>query len=891
MSKRASRRCRYVAGILARVKRKEGTAAAAASVFDEIEAQEKILRCAVLGNEAAVQVARASSWTKGRSPADCVILIRAGQWASFRRKYKNWPLLAEVFDKNTFLGRKLTRMAFNRLVRGRDPVRRVDAILAYHFDQYDERFHPGDIAELMARLDRGAEQADRIARLLLALDIMNHDTYFRALLLNPSSKLIEFTKSGNFNDYDAQSRSLYRLLSGNWQYFFLQPEQSLALLRSHVQRAHPSFRDLVIASARAIPASKARERCEIHLAINDQAGLFDACPQTVEVLVDYLDRPQPVSTWASAILSNLERQDARDKLIAFFLANGNEKIKDICLTSGYTLCGAAQEKALYFFLSGRFDDYDSLDFERTFLRSAYRSADANTQMRIREQLKSCGRPDWMSAVLLPDIDIDSSEQALDHPAEVMQALSAAGQWQSIFELITRLPLEQSLIGLRHLCASDWTPDGEHDRQLYCRIMNLIKEGIEFDFPSLHKALPVVQKAASIRMRGPIKDMAFAPTGSAIALATGAKRVLTWNFQKASLETCYAKFERGIDLITFCGQAMIAAESSAGDAEVWLFLCREDEHDFLRNCGEPLIGLAGFDSCQLLTVTRSGVANTFILSTDLCGRPLLHASSFFHVGGRVRNVVVDRDGACALIFHDRICEMRLPELAVQCRLTPAKGTTCGVAGLFGDQFILGLNSGDVCVYDPATSGHDQRALRSSHHRRQPEHLPGGISYASAPERQSGQVLSRLAGSVVSIISTKFGFYCISSSGDIVLIDDANQVIGRSRLGFSESKRVTAARISADQSYMALGHADGTVSLCDLRIRDLRQNLEQPIAGLHAREADLLAQAANSLLVPAKVRNTFLLMQKLIALRSRFDIDISMEACIKRGDFDIELADDC
>jgi hypothetical protein len=58
----------------------------------------------------------------------------------------------------------------------------------------------------------------------------------------------------------------------------------------------------------------------------------------------------------------------------------------------------AHQRALFYFLTGQWEQYESLDFDHTLLRMVYEAGHEDLRKRIAEQARRAGRVDWVEVV-------------------------------------------------------------------------------------------------------------------------------------------------------------------------------------------------------------------------------------------------------------------------------------------------------------------------------------------------------------------------------------------------------------------------------------------------------------------------------------------------------------
>ena len=100
-------------------------------------------------------------------------------------------------------------------------------------------------------------------------------------------------------------------------------------------------------------------------------------------------------------------------------------------------------------------------------------------------------------------------------------------------------------------------------------------------------------------------------------------------------------------------------------------------------------------------------------------------------------------------------------------------------------------------------------------------------------------------------------------------------------------MTSLRVSPDESFMAVGNSQASLSLWDLRVLDAQMLLESPFARARpALLATLNVLADNENLDP-RARLALKFAGCVLQHRFRFDIELGEAPTIMMGEFDIEI----
>src|SRR5262249_22235327 len=127
-------------------------------------------------------------------------------------------------------------------------------------------------------------------------------------------------------------------------------------------------------------------------------GSAEAIRLLAETVLNYSDTE--LGTSALQKLEQLARGKnvpAQEALCRLVMANGHAEAARIVEQYGYVPHDETR-RALFFFLSCNWDEYEKLDFNLFLLRQAYEAADARLRRRIASMARRAGRLEWVEVV-------------------------------------------------------------------------------------------------------------------------------------------------------------------------------------------------------------------------------------------------------------------------------------------------------------------------------------------------------------------------------------------------------------------------------------------------------------------------------------------------------------
>ncbi len=106
--------------------------------------------------------------------------------------------------------------------------------------------------------------------------------------------------------------------------------------------------------------------------------------------------------------------------------------------------------------------------------------------------------------------------------------------------------------------------------------------------------------------------------------------------------------------------------------------------------------------------------------------------------------------------------------------------------------------------------------------------------------------------------------------------------------ASGQQITALRVSPDEAFMALGGADATISLWDLRPLEVPGLFARPLALGTPNHLAALRLLLDQPQIPVELQHAMLYIERVLRFRFRFDVEVSEAPEILPGEFEIELA---
>ncbi len=577
-----------------------------------------------------------------------------------------------------------------------------------------------------------------------------------------------------------------------------------------------------------------------------------ASPDQPEVYADILNHGYPTlnaelrSIFLAVLSEHIQKgsQPAADALAALFLRFDDPQALHTALTLQAAPSDSLQ-RALFFFLSGQWAEYERVDFNHTLLTSVYDAASPALRRRILAQSRASGHIEWLNPATSARPRWLSELSAADWQTAV-QALAQSERAADLWKLILVSPPTESIRILDVLRKLGWQPPNAQDRDFYAQLLTLGNECQRTPFtlaqPRRLKGLEAV-----------VSSLLFEPSGSYLIAGTTASAIHFfdiphWDFQ----EQVILAPTRPIRTLAVNAQGSYLA-AAGGDNAVHIF--RLDNYQLAKSitghtnlirglaisADERTFFSAGFDGTvrawrfpvggelwqaapgdQEITSLHCSAQGDLLITTGSLGK--------LHVWG-----AADGQKLWELPAHDG------PITALALSPSAAAAVTAG-------------RDGRLCVWNYASG-------RSLNH------------FSLPPE--TGRATCLIHHPTISAV------FMGDDRGQITCWNPIN---GQALLPAltNHSKAILAAAVSPDGRFLVTSAMDGSLLAWDLELFLLtHQNLEQLPPAALSRVQSLLAANTHP---TERVWLTYVL--EILRRRQQYEIELG-SAVIQAGEFDIQL----
>lgn len=242
-------------------------------------------------------------------------------------------------------------------------------------------------------------------------------------------------------------------------------------------------------------------------------------PVERQITLDQLDR-------LASSGGNAEQQAARNALSLLFIRHEDPQARQLVQDNAY-LPEDPETRALFFFLAGLWDDYETLDFDHSLLISAYENAGRSLRRRLLEHSRMTGQLEWMRD-LGGSVEVRWVNDLTDADWDLsIRRLEEHNQLPDLWRLAQVAPPVWGAAILDRLVKRTWQPEGAEEREGFARLAGLARE-------SLANPLSIRPKKALNAPFAEITCLAMHPSGRVIAAGSHDQHVYQWDLPDGTM---------------------------------------------------------------------------------------------------------------------------------------------------------------------------------------------------------------------------------------------------------------------------------------------------------------------------------------------------------------------
>lgn len=643
-----------------------------------------------------------------------------------------------------------------------------------------------------------------------------------------------------FQAVSTSDEILFALLSGDSQRLFT-TDPSLEQLTHIFQTVEsPQVQDRMLQSASRIGLS--------HWGITVQA-IHTLSPQSLAALVErfgsFLPPERALAVLSLANCAAKGEAAAQETLCSIYLQFEEQLAGKIALENGY-LPREPIDHALFLFLTGQWQQYETFDFNHRLLIAAYENSDTRMRKRLLDLARRSGQMEWFQSLStgnrarwltdLTDVDWESA----------INRLQSAERYQDLWRLAQYIAPTWSARILLFLKGKSWQPDGADERVAFANLINLADKA---------QSTPLVIRAnhaVSLPGMEQYTCMALSSDGNFLALGTATNAIRIWRITDNPVE-----------------QAVLYGAVSQTRS-----LAFSPDSDYL---------VAGVGD-HSLRVYRWQESKT--------------AKSLEGHSGLVRSILVSPDNRAlySASFDGSIREWRFPYGPAQKTIHQSSGEIFGIAlGAAAETLAAAGADTDIQVFRlpggqllHTLSGHQATITTLAA-------APQSDLVASYSRDRSIRVWNTLSARQLSIIPNLpdvITSMCIHPNEDILAAAGLSGKITVYALSTgvpideitAHRKAIIGLAFTPNGKHLVSASVDGAVTIWGLETHLLAR---QPIESYPLHRVAELEKRIHSPETPQAEKNWFAFILGLLHWRQRFDIQIESPQIISIGDFDIQL----
>ncbi|MFV2176424.1 hypothetical protein ACFHW2_02710 [Actinomadura sp. LOL_016] len=528
------------------------------------------------------------------------------------------------------------------------------------------------------------------------------------------------------------------------------------------------------------------------------------------------------------------------------------------------------ERSVFYVATGRLAQHRALDPDGSLLALGYASADPAGRTRLRDAMTAASDLDLAGVVIGTDRRARMGELTADEARYLAERLAERRAWDELWTIVRDLPLLQGVELVRLI--DGWAPRGDADRRLFTAYRETSRQAVAQGLRFLRDERPVAAHRARLPLDGRVEDMSFAPDGPFLAVAGPGPLVRVLDLRSHELVGHYGGFGADPGPVLHVGDGTVLV-GARGPRRAGYRLVRRtrDRVETLHTGSGPVTSLARTDGRGgFLAGLRTGE----VLRGDRDGVEVLHRGS----ADDWPRAVAAAPGSGSVAFATRTLYLR--DLETGWGAHAAVGEVTRMAFTARGALVCADERGLLTLVRREASGPVLEEVLA---------LAGPVPHPEALDRAA------VVRSDITFLANFGGLAVRPDSGEPVVLDRRGGLhvldpVGLRTLGVRRSPTAVSPAglaVSPDGRLAAVADAGGHVDLFDLRVRDLPDVLERPMAELLPRHLDLVGAALADSAASWGARGPLRLVQASLDHRFRSDVEIGDAVRLAGDEYDIGL----
>ncbi|HZY87109.1 MAG TPA: WD40 repeat domain-containing protein [Gemmataceae bacterium] len=330
------------------------------------------------------------------------------------------------------------------------------------------------------------------------------------------------------------------------------------------------------------------------------------------------DADADIAGGARPALRQLRNPRAQDAVCQRVIEADDTAAREAALAAGYRPL-APERQALFLFLTGQWEAYDRLDFDRRLLRAAYEGAAEPLRKRIARQARQEGRAELVEVIAGGPDGRRLGRMSADEWAATLDVLERSGAWAQLWQLARSAPPRWAAAVLQRLAPSGWSPPAA-ERADYEELRALAHGWSPSDFGRAEPCRAVLRDH-----EGSVDCLAASPDGGLLASGGADGLVRLWRLPAGELLHTLPGHGSPVNCLVFSPDGRALASGGEGTVRLWRLpggRCR-----VLHGCTGRVFALALTpDGKTLVSLTRDFAQVWDLTEEEPEGKPVRQSGS-------------------------------------------------------------------------------------------------------------------------------------------------------------------------------------------------------------------------------------------------------------------------
>jgi WD40 repeat protein len=389
--------------------------------------------------------------------------------------------------------------------------------------------------------------------------------------------------------------------------------------------------------------------------------------------------------------------------------------------------------------------------------------------------------------------------------------------------------------------------------------------------------------AQIRVPGRANDVALAPHRPIIAVGTGRRKIVLWDYQRAERESVLGELGHSIGNVAFTadGTLLCAERTNRTTTPCGIFGWDDAGQQF--RLGQHVGSVTAVEpvgTAQAISAGRDGQVVLWDVAEkrELRRQRLYRQISAHRRNDWARSAVVSPDEGQVILLGSRLEMMILPQMNNMMLWSSPRTARSAAFSPDSESLVVGHRRGEVIAWrlEEDTAEWLDRTVN-----------PWQMRIEECQSLVQIKQITRHGARVekVGILPSWSILVSAAIDGSIHFTSLQDQRLLAQVV--VPSGRITSLHLSPDESLMAVGHSEETFSLWDLRGLQTYVVLGRPLGLAQASALPAIDAVAGFSDLPIEARLAIQYVEAILQYRFRYDIELGAAPTIMAGEFDIEI----